>query len=101
MDWSAIVGGIVGVLIGVTGGVSATLLSNRNARDLSREERIDNRRARTYVDVLLVVQKLERLIGKYAYGPQTSEAREEIAQQTPNEEAAQIRAYLAAYGSAE
>ncbi len=65
MDWSGLIGGIIGGVIGVAGGVSATVLSNRNARRLSREERIDNRRANAYIELEKAVTAVMMPVAQY------------------------------------
>jgi hypothetical protein len=60
VDWTPVLIGLGGGVIGVAGGVSATVLSNRNARKLGR----DAARREAYVAISVDTRNAERAIRK-------------------------------------
>jgi hypothetical protein len=100
VDWTGIVGGIIGGVIGVTGGAFATVLGNRGALERSREERLDARHERAYIEVLFAAHAIDRLTRAWLSSAKDAPAAQAFMDGTPNELLQRARVY-SKFGSAD
>jgi hypothetical protein len=100
VDWTGIIGGIVGGVIGVAGGVAATIIGNRGALKRSREERLDARHGRSYLEVLTAAHAVDRLARDRVKSDRGTEAAFVYADDAVNVPLQRARAYTM-FGSRE
>lgn len=100
MDWTPVLIGLGGGVIGVAGGVFATIVANRGALRRSREERLDARHERAYVEVLFAAHAVDRLTRAWLTSAQDAQAAQTFMDGTPSELLQRARVY-SKFGSAD